>query len=108
MPTHRDIDARSLAMHQLVAEKIRRDPALLERAKKTLARWRGMVCPASQPYLVEWERLLERGIEPCLAVATENSQRAAALRQSSPFAGLLTNQERFTFLRDWKRAHETP
>ncbi len=33
MRTHQEIDARSLAMHRLVAERIRRDPALIARAK---------------------------------------------------------------------------
>ena len=108
MTTHAQIDERSLAMHRLVADKIRAEPALFERAKQTLARWRVTVCSASQPYLMEWERLMAQGMESCLAVATENSQRAAALRQSSPFAGILTNQERFAFLKKWKHDHEAP
>lgn len=43
MRTHQEIDARSLAMHRLVVEKIRRDPALLARAESTLSRWRKTV-----------------------------------------------------------------
>lgn len=99
MRTHQEIDQRSLAMHRLVAEKIRRDPALFEKARRTLARWRTIVCPASQPYLDEWEQLMKRGIDACLAVAIEDSERANALRQSSPFTGILTNQERYSFLK---------
>jgi hypothetical protein len=33
MVTHAHLDERSLAMHRLVAEKLRRDPALLFRAR---------------------------------------------------------------------------
>lgn len=55
MRTHQEIDARSLAMHRLVADKIRRDPSRFDRAKATLARWRITVCVSSQPYLAEWE-----------------------------------------------------
>lgn len=106
MRTHQEIDERSLALHCLVAEKIRRDPALFDRAKGTLSRWRATVCSASQPYLEEWERLMSQGVEACLAVAVEDSPRATALRQSSPFAGVLTNQERFSFLKKWNREHE--
>lgn len=106
MRTHQEIDQRSLAMHRLVADKIRRDPALFEKAKGTLARWRTMVCPASQPYLQEWERLMKQGVDACLTVATEDSERANALRQSSPFAGILTNQERFVFLKEWNRERQ--
>ncbi len=103
--THQEIDARSLAMHRLVAETIRRDPALFEKARATLRRWRGSVSPGARPYLDEWERLLRVGIEASLAVAVEDSERATALRQCSPFAGILTSQERFAFLRTWKKAH---
>lgn len=106
MRTHQEIDERSLALHRLIADKIRSDPALFERARGTLARWRTTVCSASQPYLAEWERLMNQGVDTCLAVAVEDSQWATALRQSSPFTGVLTNQERFAFLKTWRRDHE--
>lgn len=106
MKTHREIDRRSLALHRLVAERVRSDPALFEKAIKTLARWRESVCIASQPYLEEWERLMHQGVEACLSVAVEDSQRAAALRQSSPFSGVLSNRERFAFLKQWRSDDE--
>jgi hypothetical protein len=106
MRTHQEIDRRSLALHRLVAERVMRDPALFEKARLTLARWRQTVCVASQPYLEEWERLMNQGVDACLSVAVEDSQRAAALRQSSPFSGVLTDRERFAFLRQWLRDHE--
>ena len=102
MPSHDQIDQRTLAMHHLVVAKIRRDPALFGRVLATLARWRGTVCEASQPYLMTWEALAQEGMEPCLRMAVEDSARAAALRQASPFAGLLSNKERFAFLKAWK------
>jgi hypothetical protein len=105
MRTHQEIDARSLAMHRVVAEKIRRDPSLFDKAKATLARWRASGSSPSDPYLDEWERLMERGMDGCLAIAVEDSERANALRQCSPFAGVLTSRERFAFLRAWKAAH---
>ncbi len=85
MRTHEDIDQRSLAMHRLVASRILRDPELFQKARATLARWRGTVRVASQPRLAEWERLMKLRVDACLAVAVEDSQTAAALRQSSPF-----------------------
>ena len=108
MPTHQQIDQRTLAMHGLVVAKIRRDPALFERVLATLARWRATVSDASQPYLMTWEALAQQGMEPCLRMAEEDSERAAALRQASPFAGLLSNEERFAFLKAWRLAHATP
>ncbi len=103
MRTHQEIDERSLAMHRLVTEKIRNDPALFDKAKMTIARWRTTVCANSQPYLEEWEKLMNQGMEACLIVAVEDSERARALRQSSPFAGILSNEERLTFLKTWQR-----
>lgn len=108
MSTHDEIDQRSLALHRLVAERVMRDPSLFEKARGTLARWRETVCISSQPYLSEWEHLMNQGVEACLSVAVEDSPRAAALRQSSPFSGVLTNRERFAFLKQWRSEHEAP
>lgn len=102
MRTHQDIDQRSLALHRLVADKIRHNPVLFDKVKQTLARWRTTVCASSQPYLQEWERLANLGLDTCLGVAEEDSERAHALRQSSPFTGVLTHGERFAFLKTWR------
>lgn len=102
--THQNLDRRSLALHRVIAEKIRQDPSLLEIPKTTLQRWRGMVCANSIPYIDEWQRLIDADMDECLRVATENYEYAAALRQSSPFCGILTSLERRRFLREWERA----
>jgi uncharacterized protein YmfQ (DUF2313 family) len=108
MNDHRQIDARSLAMHRLVAAKVRRDPAQFEHARATLARWLDPRNPTrSEPYLREWARLMALGMEATLAAAEEESERAEALRACSPFAGILTPAERFTFLKAWSAAHAT-
>jgi hypothetical protein len=106
MRTHQEIDQRSLALHRLVAAKIRNDPALLDKARAILRRWRETVCANTQPYLEEWQRLIDQGADACLSVAVEDSERATALRQSSPLSCLLTNQERFRFLKEWNRNHD--
>ncbi|MDO8903188.1 hypothetical protein [Hydrogenophaga sp.] len=41
--------------------------------------------PSAQSYLEEWERLMAQGLEATLAVALDDSEHGAALRQSSPF-----------------------
>lgn len=106
--THEEIDARSLELHRRIADKIRADPALFDKARATLARHRQLVSANCQPYLVEWERTFEKGIEATLALATEDSEWGAAMRQSAPFAGILSNKERWDFLRDWRRPHREP
>ena len=104
--THQELDARSLAIHRLVAQKIRCDPTLLRIANANLARWRTRATPNDLHYLGEWDRILEGGLDAALAVATEDSERASALRQSSPFAGILTPSERIAFLKTWRVASE--
>ncbi|QVQ24728.1 hypothetical protein [Achromobacter deleyi] len=98
--------ARTLAMHRLAVEKIRRDPELFEKARRTLARWRTIVCKSTQPYLVEWEALMNEGMDACLTFALEDSEHAADMRQSSPLVCVLANEERLAFLKEWKRKVE--
>ena len=103
MPTHQELDARSLALHRLIAERIRQQPALFEQVGRALTRRSGIVSPDARPHVLEWERAFCQGMDAALALATEESERAAALRQSSPFAGVLSPQERWAFLKAWKR-----
>ncbi len=107
MRDHRMLDQRSFAMHKLAAAKIRQNPALFQNVVSTLERWRKQVCASSRPYLDEWDVLVTRGMDACLEKAIEESEHAAALRQASPFSSVLTNQERFEFLKQWGREHDS-
>lgn len=103
---HSDLDRRSLAMHRLAVQKLEREPALLERARAILARWREAASARTAPDLDEWQRLLDTdGGRGVLAVALEDTERAAQLRQSSPLACLLTSQERFAIIKQWRNSH---
>jgi len=105
MPTAQELDQRSLALHREVARKIRMNVELLDTARAILKRWYGTVSPRTFVYLDEWQSLLDLGVDACLSVATEDSERAAALRQASPLACLLSPRERFAFFSDWKNQH---
>lgn len=98
-----DDEERRLAMYRLVAEKVRNDPALLEKARATLNRWQAA---DHHPIRDEWAKLLEQGADACLAVLTEESTRADELRKASPFVGILTEEERLAFLREWSKRYE--
>ena len=106
MPTHPELDDRSRALHALVAEKVRQDPERLNHARAVLARWRETVCANTQPYMLEWERILGSSTDEILAIAVENSQRGDALRQCSPLACILSPRERWAFLRAWSHQHD--
>lgn len=91
---HRILEARSLAMHCVIARKIARDPVLLTRARANLDRWRRRAGDAPPSYLDEWESILARPWPAVAAFITGFGEQAVRLRQSSPFAGVLTPSER--------------
>jgi hypothetical protein len=91
---HLRIDRRSLALHQAVAEKLRAHPELIEIARENLSRWYAGA-GRSQPYLDEWRRILDLPLEEVLSLMEQDGERMTALRQSSPFAGILEPAERW-------------
>ena len=93
---HQRLDARSLALHGLIARKILADPALITQARATLMRWRAQAPEPMAPYL-EWERILEGTPEEIAAFLTSTTETATRLRQSTPFTGSLTPEERSLF-----------
>lgn len=97
MRSHAWIDRRSLALHDAVAAKIEARPELLDVARANLSRW---LSRAPQGALLEWQRLLESTpVADLVALLRSESETAVQLRQSSPFAGLLTPEERRAILR---------
>jgi hypothetical protein len=91
---HRIIEARSLAMHCLIARKIAADPALLDAARRNLAAWQARYGDSPPRALEEWRAILERPWPDIAALITDPGESATRLRQSSPFAGVLTAAER--------------
>jgi hypothetical protein len=90
---HAWIDERSRALHAKIAEKLRRRPSLVAVAHDNLERWERLRGP--DPALDEWRTLLKATPFPeLLRLLTEESEHADRLRQSSPFAGILTEPER--------------
>jgi len=91
---HRIIEARSLAMHCLAAQKIMRDPALLDEVRGTLDSWRARYGKDTPHALDEWAAILRRPWPQIAALITDPGERATRLRQSTPFAGVLGARER--------------
>lgn len=91
---HRILDARSLAMHCRIAMKIDKDKELLDKAKANLERWWDKAPDPKPRYLREWRNILERPWPEIAELMTSMSEEATRLRSSSPFAGILTAEER--------------
>jgi len=91
---HRILDARSLAMHCKITQKILRDPDLLDKARENLERWSAKSADPKPQYLHEWQEILKRPWPEIAEIITSMSEDATRLRSSSPFAGILTADER--------------
>jgi hypothetical protein len=92
--SHRLTEARSLVMHTVIAEKIQADLALIAHAQQNLGRWRRRREGSAPAWMDEWRAILKRPPAEVAAIICEPSERGARLRQSSPFAGALSDQER--------------
>lgn len=88
MRSHEWIDQRSLALHEAVAARLEADPTLLDIARHNLQRW---LATSSHSAWLEWRQVIDATpLEELLVLLRSTDERAARLRQSSPFAGLLT------------------
>lgn len=101
MHTPRQLDRKSLELHRLAVQKIKEDSALFSRVQGTLTRFMTRAGAAPSPYLMEWQAILDQGMDVALSVAIEDSERAQVLRSSSPFTGVLDEEERLAFLAAW-------
>jgi hypothetical protein len=99
---HRLAEERSLALHRVIAERLRSDPRVLGRAREKVQRWEAS--GRSPHYARAWQRLLEGPLEPLCELLVADTEEARALRQATPFAGVLSPQERW---RIWAQTRET-
>ena len=96
---HRRIDERSLAFGRLIAAKVERDPSLIGVARANLERWGKGCSPRLESTFAEWQAALDGPVEGVLHLLTATEERAVRLRQSNPFAGVLTEEERSAVIR---------
>ncbi len=94
MSSYDILDLRALEMDRLIAERVRKDPTLLEKARQNIQRWLKTCSSAVVPALREWEALLAQPLHDVLKVMTGTDENSKRLRQSSPFYGILTLSER--------------
>lgn len=94
-------ERRTLALHQAVAERLKADPdGVRRRARQNLE----VIRQADHGghgalYNDAWSDLLEGPLDRLLPVLTGTDAASRRLRQSSPFAGILSDEERLAILR---------
>ena len=99
MASHAEAEQRSIALHRAVAERLRADPSLLDRARARVESWSadGTV---HVHYVNAWRDVLSRPFDDVLAFIVSDGERACELRQVSPFAGILAPRDRWRILRE--------
>ena len=94
---------RSLWLAYAVAAQIVTDPSRsADVARRNLAKMRQTARGEALLWLDEWARLLDGPIDKLLDRLTARDVRGRELRQNSPFAGLLTQDERERVLAAWR------
>ena len=88
---HRTAERRALACHRVIAERL--DEGMVEEARERIERLasEGHLDPR---YAERWRVLLAKPIPGIASAITADTQEGRDLRQNSPFAGVLNEQER--------------
>lgn len=97
-------------LHDLVAEKLEREPWLLNVPLENIDRWlaNGDIAP---PRLDEWRRIILRaqasaeGFQELLTLLRDRGEATERLREFAPFAGVLTAAERLPVIRQCVYSH---
>lgn len=97
-------------LHDLVAEKLAREPWLLRVPLENIDRWlaNGDNVPSR---LEQWRQIILRaqaspeGFQELLALLQDRSEASERLREFAPFAGVLTAAERLPVIRQCVYSH---
>ena len=105
MNWHQLIDERNYELDQVIVSLLRRDPAQLIRVERWIQK--RLADPNysihSKDALREWLKVIEgRGVEGVIEVLEDRGEDAARMRQSSPFAVLMPQEERMKILRRYE------
>lgn len=84
---------RSRMLHERIAHRVARDPALLNRVRKRLKQL-SEVNPSGRFYHQQWGALLDADLPQLLRTMVAESEKSDALRKESPFTVLATREDR--------------
>ena len=94
MNMQRRADERSASLHKEIAKKLRMHRELWDIPRQNIIRWkkrRGSGAPA----INEWENIFNvKSREEILSILEGNNEESVRLRSSSPFTGILNENER--------------
>lgn len=91
---HRLAEARSLAAHQLIADRLASEPGLVDMARERVAAWL-VDRSVARAYAQAWRDILAGDIASIRRALVEDSEQGRALRQCTPFAGAIDPRTRW-------------
>jgi len=107
MDLHRLAEERSVAYHAVVGQRLLADATVIARARARVALWDrdGSVHPC---WVDAWRRLLELPPSQLADALVDRSEAADALRQVTPFAGVIEPRARWQIWRDVRQRLSSP
>ena len=99
MNRHRLAEERSIELHREVAARLRADVRNVERARERVLSWLA-TGEVAEPYASGWLRLLSGPIEELCAFLVDPGETARALRQCTPFSGVVDPRTRWRIWRE--------
>ena len=108
--THDWIDERSLALHEADARELCADPErVLGIARANIARWMKTMDARTLPTLQEWVDILNtHDVQALIEFITSWNERSRRLRQSSPFVGVISAEERMSIFERFEAMLKEP
>lgn len=88
-----------MSIYPLIADKVERNPSVVNAALETLKKWKA-IGAAPQARLAEWRKILldakrgRAGLKRLLALLRDDSEKNRRLLDFAPFAGVLSREER--------------
>ena len=105
--SHGDLDARARELAAAIAHRIHTDPSLVARARAHIAQRLPHASTGEQRDLREWDRILRAMSLPRLRrFLVDPGERATRLRQTFPFTGILSAEEREELLEAHRRGEQ--
>ena len=103
---------KSLWLHRALLGPLMIDPTrVLERARENVQRWlpENRADGMTARYLAQWQEILDGGVDDVVDVLVGTDERSSELRQNTPFAGVLSDEDRrrvlASFREHWEQEH---
>jgi transcriptional regulator with XRE-family HTH domain len=103
VPFTRD-QARSLVLHQAIAEQLSADPERVLSVARTNIAVMVELHPDAAALLDEWDQVLQLPVARIVSTMLDPSEHGRDLRQVTPFAGVLTAEKRTEVYRRFRAA----